>query len=80
MLELGAASDLLCLLNSHGKVQVVTVHTLKAYRGSRGKPPLILNLHCYATHILNLTLAALPPGKNPPPPIECRSGWDPVLG
>jgi len=45
-LELQSVVDLVCLLNSHGKGKIVTVHTLKVYRGSRGTAPLILNLNC----------------------------------
>lgn len=45
-LELQSAVDLVCLLNPMAKGKIVTVHTLKAYRGSRGTVPLILNLHC----------------------------------
>lgn len=52
-LELQSAVDLVCLLNSPGKVEVVSFHTLKAYRGSRGTAPHILtsivNLHTFLT-------------------------------
>jgi len=48
-----------------GSRKVVPVHTIKAYRGSRGIAPLILNLYSRWRGVVNLhTPATLsPPGR-----------------
>jgi len=49
-----------------GNYQVVTVHTLKVYRGSRGTDPLILNFSSEWSQVSNFTLLPLYLwGKNP---------------
>jgi hypothetical protein len=63
-LELQSAVDLVCLLNFHGRGKAFTVRIMKAYRGTKGIAP----------HILNLALAALSPGNNHHCPLNVGLG------
>ena len=49
----------------HMKGTVVSIHDMRAYRGSRGISPLILNLGTGCRWEANHALAALSPGKDP---------------
>ena len=57
--------------------KVVSVHTMKAHRGSRSITPLILNLGTRRRWLFNITLRPFNPQKRTPVPVQYESGYAP---